>query len=62
MRQATTWSAEHQGAFRENQRLPLYVVQGAVVSELKANPDLRLLAAIPAHGGLNIYVFGRERR
>jgi hypothetical protein len=50
-----------QGAFQENQRLPMYQLQNTLVSELKADPGFHLLATIPAHQGLNIYVFGRKQ-
>ncbi len=50
-----------QGAFRENTRLPFYQFQDVLVEELKADPGFALLATVPAHGGLNIYVFGRKQ-
>jgi hypothetical protein len=50
-----------QGAFRENIRLPFYPLQNTLVAELKADPTFTLLATVPTHDGLNIYIFGRKR-
>jgi hypothetical protein len=47
------------GAFRENRQLPFYALQAALVEELRSDPTFELLATIPAHDGLDLYVFGR---
>ncbi len=47
------------GAFRENRQLPFYALQDALVTELRSDPEFELLATVPAHEGLNVYVFRR---
>lgn len=49
-----------QGAFRGSAHLPSYQFQNVLVVELMANPALTLLAVVPTHAGLNVYVFGRR--
>lgn len=48
------------GAFRENRQLPFYALQAALLEELRSDPTLELLATVPAHDGLDLYVFGRH--
>jgi hypothetical protein len=47
------------GAFRENRQMPFYGLQNDLVAELRSDPALELLATVPAHDGLNLYVFAR---
>ena len=47
------------GAFRENRQMPFYEVQDELVAELRSDPALELLTTVPAHDGLNLYVFAR---
>jgi hypothetical protein len=48
------------GAFRENRQLPFYALQDELVAELRSDPALELLVTVPAHDGLDLYVFGRR--
>jgi hypothetical protein len=48
------------GAFRENRDMPFFGVQGRLVGELKQDPGFMLLATVPTHVALNIYVFARK--
>jgi hypothetical protein len=50
--------AGDQGTFRWT-HVPSYKVQGQILEALKTDAGLRLLATVPAHEGLNFYVFGR---
>ncbi len=49
-----------QGAFHENNRLPFHQLQNRLVADLRTDSSFTLLATVPAHQGLNIYVFGRK--